>query len=104
MPGIDYDRLRREITMEQVLNLLRFTPTQRRGAQWYGPCPLHETKPGRVRVFSVNVDLGRYCCHHCHSQGNQLDLWAAYTKLLLHPAAIALCQALHREVPWIHRW
>jgi hypothetical protein len=28
MPGIDFDKLRREITMEEVLNLLDFEPTQ----------------------------------------------------------------------------
>ena len=31
MPGIDFDRLRAEITIEQVLNLLGFEPTGRKG-------------------------------------------------------------------------
>ena len=81
MPGIDYDRLRREITREQVLALLKFAPSQCRGDQWYGPCPLHDSPSSRGRSFSVNVAWGRYCCHRCHSQGNQLELWAAATKL-----------------------
>ena len=29
MPGIDFNKLRQEITMEEVLNLLDFEPTQR---------------------------------------------------------------------------
>ena len=41
MPGVDFDRVRREITMEQVLDLLGFAPTSRSGVQWYGRCPLH---------------------------------------------------------------
>jgi hypothetical protein len=47
---------------------------------------------------------GRYCCHRCHSQGNQLELWAAATKQPLHQAAIDLCQSLGRDIPWIRRW
>jgi hypothetical protein len=104
MPGVDFHRLRREISMEEVLNLPGFETSQRRGDQWYGPCPLHDSKPGRSRCFSVNVAIHRYRCHKCHSQGNQLELWAAFTKLRLHPAAIDLCRALNREIPWIRRW
>ena len=43
MPGIDFNRLRAEITMEQVLNLLGFEPSSRTDDQWYGRCPLHES-------------------------------------------------------------
>jgi DNA primase len=104
VPGIDFNRVRAEVTMEQVLNLLGFLPTNRSGAQWYGPCPLHESKPARRRSFSVNVALGRYFCHGCKSHGNQLDLWAAATRQPLYQAAIDLCRRLGREIPWIQRW
>jgi DNA primase len=104
MPGIDFDRLRREITMVEVLNLLGFQPTQRRGDQWHGPCPVHGSTSAGSRSFSVNVTLGRYHCHKCRSRGNQLELWAAVLKQQRHPAMIDLCRALRREVPWIHRW
>jgi len=104
MPGVDFDRVRTEITMEQVLNLLGFEPVQRSGMQWYGCCPLHESRSGCRRCFSVNVAIGRYFCHGCHSHGNQLELWAAATKLPLHRAALDLCHRLGRDVPWIRRW
>jgi DNA primase len=104
MPGVDFDRLRAEITMAQVLHLLTFEPGSRSGAQWYGRCPLHEGPAKGQRCFSVNVALGRYYCHRCHSHGNQLELWAAVTKLPLHRAVIDLCRRLGRQVPWIHRW
>lgn len=104
MPGIDFDRLRAEITMEQVLDLLAFEPTGRSGPQWYGRCPLHESTSKRSRSFSVNVVLGRYYCHRCHGHGNPLELWAAATKLPLYRAAIDLCQRLGRQVPWLQRW
>jgi DNA primase len=104
MPGIDFDRLRAEITMEQVLNLLGFRPAARSGPQWYGRCPLHDSASDRSRSFSANVMLGRYYCHHCHSRGNALELWAAATRQPLYRAAIDLCNRFGREVPWLHRW
>jgi DNA primase len=103
VPGIDFDRVRAEVTMEQVLSLLGFQPSRRSGVQWYGVCPLHESRSRRRCSFSVNVAIGRYYCHGCHSHGNQLELWAAARKLPLHQAAIELCHRLGRQVPWIER-
>ena len=104
MPGIDFHRLRREITMAQVLELLEFEPSHCRGDQWYGPCPLHDSTSGRGRCFSVNVALGRYYCHRCHSHGHQLELWAAASQLPLYQASIDLCRVFGQDVPWIRRW
>lgn len=104
MPGVDFNALRTEITMEHVLSQLGFQPTSRSGDQLHGPCPVHgSTSPGS-RTFSVNLTNGRYYCHKCHSRGNHLELWAAVHKLPLYDAALDLCRALNREVPWIHRW
>jgi DNA primase len=104
VPGVDFDRLRTEIMMEQVLHLLGFEASNRSGVQWYGRCPLHECTSSRRHSFSVNVALGRYFCHRCRAQGNQLELWAAATKLPLSQAATDLCHRLGRDVPWIRRW
>ncbi|HJT78873.1 MAG TPA: CHC2 zinc finger domain-containing protein [Gemmataceae bacterium] len=104
MPGVNFDRLRAEITMEEVLRLLAFAPTGRSGWQWYGPCPFHPATAKRSRCFSVNVALRRYYCHRCHRHGNHLELWAAASQLPLYQAAIDLCQRLGRDVPWMQRW
>ena len=105
MPGVDFGRVRALVTMEQVLGLLGFEPSSRSGSQWYGRCPLHESGPARRRrSFSVNVAIGRYCCHRCGSRGNQLELWAAAARLPLHQAAIDLCRRLGHDVPWVRRW
>jgi DNA primase len=104
MPGVDFKVLRAQITMEQVLDQLGFQPTSRSGNQLHGPCPVHGSTSLRSRTFSVNLATGRYYCHKCHSRGNQLELWAAVTKLSLFEAAVDLCRALAREVPWIDRW
>jgi DNA primase len=104
MPGIDFNRLRREITMEQVLEQLSFKPTSRTGNQLHGPCPVHGSSSGESRSLSVNLETGRYYCHKCHSHGNQLELWAAVNRLPLYEAARDLCQALGQDIPWIDRW
>ena len=104
MPGVDFNRLRAEITIEQVLDRLGFEPTSRSGPQWHGPCPVHRSTSARSRSFSVNVDTGRYKCHKCGSHGNQLELWAAIHHLTIYQAALDLCHALGRDVTWISRW
>ena len=104
MPGIDFDRLRTEVPMQEVLRLLRFEPSRCRGDQWYGHCPLPACRQCGGTPLSVNVAIGRYHCHRCHAHGHQLELWSAATGLTLYPAAIDLCAALGREVPWIQRW
>jgi DNA primase len=99
MPGIDFTRLRAEITMEQVLDRLGFQPVACRGDQLRGPCPVHGSSWPRSRVFSVNLRTRRYYCHKCHSYGNQLELWAAVRGLSLYEAAWDLCQAIGHHVP-----
>jgi DNA primase len=104
MPGVDFNVLRADITMEQVLHKLNFEATSRSGNQLHGPCPVHGSKSAHSRTFSVNLDTRRYYCHKCHSNGNQLELWAAVHKQTLYEAAQDLCRVLGREVPWIERW
>ena len=104
MPGIDFNRLRHEITMEQVLDVLGFECIRRRGDQWYGYCPLHEFETKHRTAVSVNVAMNCYYCHKCGSRGDQFKLWVEATKNPLHPAMIDLCRQLSQEVPWVHRW
>jgi DNA primase len=104
MPGVDFNVLRTEISMEQVLNQVGFQAASRTGSQLHGPCPVHRSTSERSRTFSVNLESGRYYCHKCGSHGNQLELWAAIHQLPLYQAALDLCRALNRDIPWIkHR-
>ena len=48
MPGIDFDRVRREITMEEVLNLLGFAPWKRSGTS--GTDAVRCTNPSLAEV------------------------------------------------------
>ena len=94
MPGIDLKQVRREITIQQVLDLLCFVPTARRGARVRGPCPIHGDGRPQSRVFSVHLGYHRYHCFRCHAAGTQLDLWAAVHGLSMYAAARDLCQRL----------
>jgi hypothetical protein len=58
VPGVDFNAVRAEITMEQDLTLLRFGPVHRSGEQRCGACPLHGSASGRSRSLSVNVAIG----------------------------------------------
>ena len=104
MPGVDFNLLRNEITMEQVLGQLGFQPTSRVGQQMHGPCPVHGSTSTHSKTFSVNLGSGRYYCHKCHTKGNQLELWAAVDNLTIYDAAIDLCRTLGPDVPEITRW
>jgi len=104
MPGVDFEILRNEIAMSEVLDRLAFEPTSRSGDQLHGPCPVHRSSASRSRSFSVNLQASRYYCHKCHSKGNQLELWAAVHDLTIYQAALDLCRATGRPVPWITRW
>jgi DNA primase len=103
MASIDFGTLRRQIGMEAVLALLGFAPSQRRGGQVRGPCPIHKPRSTHSRSFSAHVERNMYHCFCCGSRGNQLDLWAAATRQPLHQAAIDLCEKLHRPVPQLSR-
>ena len=53
MPSVDFNVLRNETTMEQVLNQLGFQPTSRSANQLHRPCPVHGSTSKRSQTFSV---------------------------------------------------
>ena len=104
MPGVDFDAVRQQVGLGDVLRLLRFEPTSVCGDAWRGPCPVHGSTSPRSRSFSANLRLGRYRCFRCGSRGNALELWAAVHRIGVYEAAVELCEALRIEIPWIIRW
>ena len=101
MPGIDLKQVRSQIPIQLVLDLLGFVPTVRAGVRLRGPCPIHQSRFPRSRVFSVSLIHNRYRCFKCHSAGTQLGLWAAVHGLSIYAAAKDLCQLLAIPVPWL---
>jgi DNA primase len=101
MPGIDLKQVRSQIAIQQVLDLLRFVPTARRGSRLRGPCPIHDDSRPQSRVFSVNLCCHRYRCFRCHAAGTQLDLWASVHGLSIYAAAKDLCEHLGIPIPYL---
>jgi DNA primase len=98
MPGVNFTKVRAQISIAQVLELLSFSPLSRQHDQLRGPCPIHNAGV-TSRSFSVNLTKNAYRCFRCGSAGNQLDLWAAATKQNLHQAALSLCERVNVETP-----
>jgi DNA primase len=103
MPGIDFALLRRQLTLTQVLDLVGFTATTRRGPQVRGPCPVHGATTPRSRSFAAHLEKQCWRCFGCGAGGNALDLYAAATRLPLYQAALELCARLHLPVPHASR-
>jgi DNA primase len=99
MPGIDFALLRRQISLRQVLDLVGFAPTTRRGSQWRGPCPVHMSASPRSRSFAAHVAKNCWHCFRCGASGNALDLYVAVTKLPVYEGALELCVRLRVPVP-----
>jgi DNA primase len=103
MPGIDFAELRRQIRLDQVLELVGFAAVARRGAQVRGPCPVHGSTRPRSRIFAAHLEKQVWHCFRCGAQGNALDLWLAVTKQPVYAGALELCRRLGLEVPWLPR-
>ena len=99
--GVNFQAVRSQTSMQQVLELLEFDPTESHGDQLRGACPVHGSDSPSSRSFSANLVKNTYRCFKCESQGNYLDLWAAATSQGLHDAAKDLCQRLHIETPFV---
>ena len=99
MPGIDFTLLRRQVSLTQVLDLIGFTATTRRGPQLRGPCPVHASKAPRSRSFAAHLEKNCWHCFCCGAGGNALDLYLAVTKLPVYPGALELCARLRLPVP-----
>jgi DNA primase len=100
MPAIDFRQARAQLRLADVLDLLGFTPSVRRGSAWRGPCPVHRSRRVTSRSFAADVGKDLWHCFACGAGGNALDLWAALTAQPLHAAVIDLCTRLGQDVPW----
>jgi DNA primase len=100
MPSIDFRQLRANVSMAEVLELLRFVIIERTGDQVRGECPLHEPSASeKHRSFSAHFGRNIFRCFKCGASGNQLDLWAKASKKPLFEAALDLCTRLNKEAP-----
>lgn len=94
---IDYQALRRRVSMERVLEWMEYRPTSRRGPQLRGPCPFHASGTAEPRCFSIHLTRGLFHCFHCGAHGNQLDLWSQLCHLSIREAALDLSHRIDRD-------
>jgi transposase len=98
--SVNYAWLRKQITMEQVLDKLGYTDGLRgSGSERRGPCPFHASNREGSKSFTVNLKKHVFhCCHpDCRAQGNALDLWALAHQLPLYQAALHLADTFHLQ-------
>jgi DNA primase len=96
MPGIDYREARARLRLAEVLELVGFEASRRRGEQVRGSCPLHRRRSTRSRSFAADLGKGLWHCFGCGAGGNGLDLWAQVTRQDVYEATIDLCRQLGR--------
>jgi DNA primase len=101
MPPIDYREARSRVRLAEVLDLIGFAASWRRGEQVRGPCPVHRSGTPTSRSFAADLGKQLWHCFRCSAGGNALDLWAAVTQQRLHAAVIDLYARLGRDVPWL---
>jgi len=103
MPGLDYREARSRLRLAEVLELLGFEASCRRGEQVRGPCPVHRSRTPGSRSFAAHLGKNIWHCFGCGAGGNALDLWVTVTRQPLHAAVIDLYSRLGRELPWLRR-
>jgi DNA primase len=99
MAGVDFQAVRAQVSLAEVLELLEFVEAERSGDQVRGACPVHGSRSPGSRSFSANLAKNNYRCFKCGSAGNQLDLWTAATNQSLYQATIDLCRRLKLPIP-----
>jgi DNA primase len=99
---IDFQALKAEVSLLDVLRLYDWEPVKERGEELRGPCPVHGSSSATSTIFAVSPTKNAWKCHKCEAGGNQLDLAASYFNLPQDQVvriAVALCRELGREIP-----
>ena len=92
MPSLDFQAIRAAVRISQVLELVGFVAAEQSGDQVRGPCPVHGSTSPDSRSLSANLPRNTFQCFQCGAKGNQLDLYAAITRLPIHEAALQFCE------------
>lgn len=101
MPFLDFNAIKRDCPLHDVLLHLGWRPIWSRGDQQRGPCLLHHSERPRSRSFAVSGD--GWFCHKCKIGGDQIRLWAELHHLPPFEAAIAMATTVGRPIYYLRR-
>jgi len=101
MRPVDFLAIKQLVSVEKVLELIRWRPRWIEGKERRGPCPVHRSTNPDSRSFAASVE-GWYC-HTCKRGGDQVSLYAAVYELQPLAAAVEMCQRLGLDVPYLPR-
>jgi hypothetical protein len=59
MPGLDCREARARLQLAEMLDLLGFARSQRRGDQVRGPCPVHRSRTRASRAFAAHLQQSK---------------------------------------------
>ena len=90
MPYVNFQRLREQLDIADVLALLDWSASGYDANGARGPCPIHMSSFEGSRTFSVNIEGNMFQCFKCGASGNALDLYAQAHGMSPHQAALAL--------------
>jgi hypothetical protein len=107
IPWVDFEIIRRQLTMEQLLSHLglwqQFRRTRSKPWQWRGPCPFHKVTVTKSKKggapFSVNTDENIFQCFEksCGVTGNVIHFWHFVKDIPLRQAGWDLAQTFGLE-------
>ena len=100
MPLIDFEVLRRQVRIGDVLRMLGILKASRECSVIRIPCPLHCHED--PRGCSINWPRQQWFCHRCRQGGGSLELYQKVTKMDLYRACLELCRVLGIMVPFKH--
>lgn len=92
MPSLDFQAVRTAVSISQVLEIVGLVAGEQSGDQVRGPYTVHGSTSPDSRSFSAHLRRNTFQCFQCGAKGNQLDLYAAVTRLPIHEAALQLCE------------
>jgi len=75
---IDFKALKAQVSLLDVLRLLKWEQVKERGEELRGPCPVHGSSTPESTIFAVAPKKNAWQCFKCGASGNQLDLAAHY--------------------------
>jgi len=99
---VDFKAVKAQVSVLDVLQLMKWEKVKERGRELRGPCPVHGSSTPESTIFSVSPAKNAWHCFKCDASGNQLDLAGHYFGIPREESlriAVSLCQELGLPIP-----